>query len=225
MRAYSCTCPSHFYPRPPRGGRPIAFHVHTVFQCDFYPRPPRGGRPCRTFCTSSYKSFLSTSSARRTTRSCRSRRTSSRISTHVLREENDVRSDRCAIPKKDFYPRPPRGGRLKFSVVSPDRFNFYPRPPRGGRLLVAILVVGINQFLSTSSARRTTSETACIAVCIDISIHVLREEDDLISLRLRSRVAISIHVLREEDDQKICVILVCVTDFYPRPPRGGRHTS
>ena len=37
----------HFYPRPPRGGRPLPF----LFVCRyvyFYPRPPRGGRPGRT---------------------------------------------------------------------------------------------------------------------------------------------------------------------------------
>ena len=33
----------HFYPRPPRGGRPVRFLLLHVQQ-DFYPRPPRGGR-------------------------------------------------------------------------------------------------------------------------------------------------------------------------------------
>ena len=34
----------HFYPRPPRGGRPIE-GGQVVTMDDFYPRPPRGGRP------------------------------------------------------------------------------------------------------------------------------------------------------------------------------------
>ena len=36
--------PGNFYPRPPRGGRPL--NRRTIMQqVNFYPRPPRGGRP------------------------------------------------------------------------------------------------------------------------------------------------------------------------------------
>ena len=35
----------YFYPRPPRGGRPMASVALMVRHIDFYPRPPRGGRP------------------------------------------------------------------------------------------------------------------------------------------------------------------------------------
>ena len=35
--------PRYFYPRPPRGGRHIAFAGSGAVR-DFYPRPPRGGR-------------------------------------------------------------------------------------------------------------------------------------------------------------------------------------
>ena len=34
----------HFYPRPPRGGRPAFWDKYTGCKCYFYPRPPRGGR-------------------------------------------------------------------------------------------------------------------------------------------------------------------------------------
>ena len=34
----------------------------------------------------------------------------------------------------DFYPRPPRGGRRGSGISAPTPDNFYPRPPRGGRL-------------------------------------------------------------------------------------------
>ena len=37
---------------------------------------------------------------------------------------------------------------------------------------------------------------------IHISIHVLREEDDRAQFRTDNRKAISIHVLREEDDSR-----------------------
>ena len=56
----------HFYPRPPRGGRPIhpAGMKSTAY---FYPRPPRGGRP-----SSRWRTLQSIS-----------------ISIHALREEGD----------------------------------------------------------------------------------------------------------------------------------------
>ena len=123
----------HFYPRPPRGGRPggmpnpravkeISIHAlreegdhrslfRSAQKIDFYPRPPRGGRP-----TSSLPSWRG----------------------------------------GNFYPRPPRGGRQAYktdgwvglaflSTPSARRATsiafikldmacyFYPRPPRGGR--------------------------------------------------------------------------------------------
>ena len=158
--------------------------------------------PVKTPCT-----FLSTSSARRTTDRVpcvldifhisihvlreeddlhySTKSAKSRISIHVLREEDDhralaVRADlnaflstssarRTTLPASDtskalsdFYPRPPRGGRLPRADRRGRRRNFYPRPPRGGRLDdtldgdIRALV-----FLSTSSARRTTSAPRC----------------------------------------------------------------
>ena len=56
--------------------------------------------------------------------------------------------------------------------------NFYPRPPRGGRLSRFLQVLLVSLFLSTPSARRATSpaQTWCWMLCI--SIHALREEGD-----------------------------------------------
>ena len=78
------------------------------------------------------------------------------ISIHALREEGDLAVSDDEAKRSDFYPRPPRGGRLhglfasqSFLDISihalreegdgiPDVIreqirNFYPRPPRGGR--------------------------------------------------------------------------------------------
>ena len=85
--------PAYFYPRPPRGGRPLVLKLRPVVleisihalreegdragtslrtsPSDFYPRPPRGGR-----------------------------RTTPRYSNIT----------------KNFYPRPPRGGRPKYGA-------------------------------------------------------------------------------------------------------------
>ena len=55
------------------------------------------------------------------------------ISIHALREEGDYGSRGTACLRGNFYPRPPRGGRLG-SLPPGSRFTyFYPRPPRGGR--------------------------------------------------------------------------------------------
>ena len=148
-----------------------------------------------------------------------------KISIHALREEGDA--GRLLQPHRgqDFYPRPPRGGRLHLSRTGQKDVsisihalreegdhplfghpflgtgNFYPRPPRGGR----------PSCLGPASPRW------------GISIHALREEGDreqaakLIRDALflstpsarRATVAghpviqisdISIHALREEGD-------------------------
>ena len=100
---------------------------------------------------------------------------------------------------------------------------FYPRPPRGGRLTVTGRLLYIWLFLSTSSARRTTHQRCIQRSRRDISIHVLREEDD-VSLKAFevSDASISIHVLREEDDPSQPAGPAEGVYFYPRPPRGGR---
>ena len=146
----------------------------------------------------------------------------------------------------NFYPRPPRGGRqdggdylltgklflstpsarratvvvderdlrevisihalreegdvfpLRFSSVIHD---FYPRPPRGGRQHRLRHIFRPVEFLSTPSARRATRD-----------FH-----------RASSFRSISIHALREEGDPRSIMRLQVRYNFYPRPPRGGRH--
>ena len=146
--------------------------------------------------------FLSTPSARRAT--------SARlwvghiwpISIHALREEGDGLSTSGRNQSRNFYPRPPRGGRQKgvltrsvftlfLSTPSARRAtdvlelrtselkNFYPRPPRGGR--------------------RCGQEKQAVGGVI------------------------SIHALREEGDGPDHPAHAGAGHFYPRPPRGGRH--
>ena len=79
--------------------------------------------------------------------------------------------------------------------------DFYPRPPRGGRPSAIDLIHAGLLFLSTPSARRATRDH-----------HHDRQGD-----------GISIHALREEGDFALPIAPVFVTNFYPRPPRGGRH--
>ena len=103
-------------------------------------------------------------------------------------------------------------------------------------------------FLSTPSARRATKEIPPPAARIQISIHALREEGDG-RASMRSTIAqiflstpsarratytaesleaacnISIHALREEGDSADQGPAQPQGNFYPRPPRGGRHAG
>ena len=59
-----------------------------------------------------------------------------------------------------------------------------------------------------------------------ISIHALREEGDICKpVTAPPEQIISIHALREEGDPFLCVFVIRLTYFYPRPPRGGRPTA
>ena len=168
---------------------------------NFYPRPPRGGRLHAYDHAPTTFEFLSTPSARRAT----SNRTSTlryyRISIHALREEGDRRRLLPGCWPWNFYPRPPRGGRLSgahseggrevfLSTPSARRatsqicsarimmFYFYPRPPRGGRPRSSGPKIWASTFLSTPSARRATEQKRERSKPRAISIHALREEGD-----------------------------------------------
>ena len=127
--------------------------IHTTY---FYPRPPRGGRPQLKPRQTVREIFLSTPSARRATALRPTLAAAFIISIHALREEGDLRPCLRAVWAVDFYPRPPRGGRLSRSQFQhirnaflstpsarratlgaghnrPTIHHFYPRPPRGGR--------------------------------------------------------------------------------------------
>ena len=62
--------------------------------------------------------FLSTPSARRATFVEYWRPEDERISIHALREEGDGLSQKELAYRLDFYPRPPRGGRLAAAARS-----------------------------------------------------------------------------------------------------------
>ena len=191
----------NFYPRPPRGGRLIASHYLSFpFQFLSTPSARRATDGLRT--RTAGHTFLSTPSARRATFRRGSGSSSKKISIHALREEGDVIQVGVPIDDKDFYPRPPRGGRrVGVSEHLRSRGHFYPRPPRGGRHNQLRAILASDEFLSTPSARRAT----------------LRSFDNTKSLQFLSTPSArraTVHAL---------TVVVQRCDFYPRPPRGGRH--
>ena len=146
------------------------------------------------------------------------------ISIHALREEGDSRWSASWSREQNFYPRPPRGGRLAVQFVH---------------------LEDLQLFLSTPSARRATKLEGCFDDYSVISIHALREEGDhwtvgttATTIKFLStpsarratdhvptqdtETGISIHALREEGDPAVTSTTSCRGYFYPRPPRGGR---
>ena len=176
---------SDFYPRPPRGGRlqrlgqnaacnQISIHalreegdakplsVHSPAD-DFYPRPPRGGRPRTLMKITGALLFLSTPSARRATDDPVQGHDRISISIHALREEGDSACF-CSIPSfRNFYPRPPRGGR-RIAVCLGNGIELISIHAlrEEGDLFVGLKGVVRLEFLSTPSARRAT--TSCRSV-------------------------------------------------------------
>ena len=156
MRRCPLSDSSDFYPRPPRGGRPVALDSGAVpmtflstpsarraTQClprsallgfYFYPRPPRGGRLCGLH--NNIPRII--------------------ISIHALREEGDRTVGMYSANRPKFLSTPSarratamrvnhrcaaaisihalrEEGDLSGGAYTTHRLNFYPRPPRGGR--------------------------------------------------------------------------------------------
>ena len=90
--------------------------------------------------------------------------------------------------------------------------------------MVSLTGAMTSRFLSTPSARRATEATEGLLAAVRISIHALREEGDVQDIETGEVIQISIHALREEGDTRTTPTLCTISYFYPRPPRGGRHT-
>ena len=168
--------------------------------------------------------FLPTPSARRATEQTAKLVRITDISTHALREEGDNFMYDCCLLPQYFYPRPPRGGRrcatdagqvlqnisthalreegdLPLWMRSRHTVTFLPTPSaRRATDKPSYIPTGIG-FLPTPSARRATGRVlGCPFGLLHISTHALREEGD---------------GQRQHNGGQ-------GTDFYPRPPRGGR---
>ena len=170
-----------------------------------------------------FRIFLSTPSARRATAAGKSYGRWRYISIHALREEGDFGKPVNITSGFNFYPRPPRGGR---------------HDPETGDLVH--IDISIHALREEGDMR-----TLCAGCPAEISIHALREEGDHRAEKGRSLCYISIHALREEGDptnlaafadreiflstpsaRRATTLRITFhsffSNFYPRPPRGGR---
>ena len=238
----------HFYPRPPRGGRPLALYELLKLLSNFYPRPPRGGRLLESENSTTDVIFLSTPSARRATyASRRHRQHRANFYPGPPRGGRRAKSTAKSGPI-NFYPRPPRGGRLvhlqngydhrsisihalreegdavtaKSSATMPD---FYPRPPRGGRRDDGQHSKALREDFYPRPPRGGRLDLLPnLTPEQKISIHALREEGDVLSSALVKypRQFLSTPSARRATMDKLASAETA-SNFYPRPPRGGRQ--
>ena len=191
----------HFYPRPPRGGRrPSSIKTGVV---ELFLSTPSARRATIPPIAPSvpHRQFLSTPSARRATVSVVESFFCFQISIHALREEGDVRGHADYSPRADFYPRPPRGGRPRWS-----------RPQR--------------QRSPISIHALCEEGDECpdvLPVAFLISIHALREEGDSLSLLALSSVMDFYPRPPRGGRPAASMTTKPLCYFYPRPPRGGRR--
>ena len=123
---------------------------------DFNPRPPRGGRRAGPDLRLARHHISIHALREESDRSTLRIRQAARISIHALREESDFHTERPAIGRHDFNPRPPRGERP--TVIAANN--------------------QLHEFQSTPSARRATVRCKNLILGQQISIHALREEGD-----------------------------------------------
>ena len=145
--------------------------------------------------------FLSTPSARRATKAAVVDIFQHRISIHALREEGDSVSWTIGRAEVKFLSTPSaRRATHDKGLQRRVKEYFYPRPPRGGRRQDIFYDLQAEPFLSTPSARRATTEEVRPALFILFlsTPSARRATSD-------GRHTGSLH-----------------SDFYPRPPRGGR---
>ena len=124
----------YFYPRPPRGGRPV-LDRDLLRHNDFYPRPPRGGRLANLGEQAILKKISIHALREEGDLFCKDGEVSAEwISIHALREEGDARfppfanvTENISIHALREEGDEPETGTWRQVVY------FYPRPPRGGR--------------------------------------------------------------------------------------------
>ena len=104
--------------------------------------------------------------------------------------------------------------------------NFYPRSPCGERLDGPVSFFNTFGFLSTLSLRRATEQSASYNAYLEISIHALLAESDIISIALLIlpiRFLSTLSLRRATESQPL--FARPTRDFYPRSPCGERHDT
>ena len=172
------------------------------------------------------------------------------ISIHALREEGDYFTSCLPSPQKDFYPRPPRGGRpqpakaccrvgrrflstpsarratVRCDAPARGSADFYPRPPRGGRhasMAFSLPNVTISIHALREEGDDVPRDGFCNAVKFLSTPSARRATQTSVSKQSSTKFLSTPSARRATrlDETKIENII----NFYPRLPRGGRQHS
>ena len=126
--------------------------------------------------------------------------------------------------KKNFYPRPPRGGRRIRTGTRTHREKFLSTPSARRATMIDPMYFAEKSFLSTPSARRATVFLCQVVDNWQISIHALREEGDIPGVTDFSTFLIFLSTPSARRATRLsCPNPIQPRYFYPRPPRGGRR--
>ena len=190
----------------------------------FQSTPPRGGRhEFANTCTIPNFVFQSTPPARGATYVCILPRQGGAISIHAPREGGDQLRHQLVQERRDFNPRPPRGGRRAGHAEGYARHgHFNPRPPRGGRRKLPFALRRLVRFQSTPPARgATASIRPCVKPAINFNPRPPRGGRPRTAVDADQNLHFNPRPPRGGRPRP-CPQTSSFSDFNPRPPRGGR---
>ena len=166
MRGRSTAWCSNFYPRPPRGGRPLSTGCALVGKLFLSTPSARRATTWRPLISQGER-FLSTPSARRATGGAKDSTDAVQISIHALREEGDKRA---AIP--EYY------WRISIHALREEGDRCLQRVPYPHRCISihALREEGDDAYTAMKSSDK-------------ISIHALREEGDRLRIPLKAELS------------------------------------
>ena len=130
-----------FYPRPPCGGRRSAHPESSTGGRDFYPRPPCGGRRVRCATAARWTNFYPRPPCGGRPIPRLAARRAHAISIHVpLAGDDDGVIGQIKAERLFLSTSPLRGTTHSAATARSSAKNFYPRPPCGGRLARASIL-------------------------------------------------------------------------------------
>ena len=149
------------------------------------------------------------------------------ISIHALREEGDQHSGAGRPSLNTFLSTPSARRATKTFFQKPlDKIISIHALREEGDLPMRAYAMIWQISIHALREEGDVTWTFIILMSPAISIHALREEGDLAELQNIMMRAISIHALREEGDLGSGAMRGGIRlYFYPRPPRGGRHSA
>ena len=230
-------------------GSPVSIYIQRP---DFYPRPPRGGRRALSPASAKNAAFLSTPSAHalREEGDVAQKLTErmEKISIHALREEGDAVNESGKLTAYKFLSTPSARRATQIAHLDIPAFRFL-STPSARRATHEQRMENLPECISIHALREEGDVwLAAYRSKKPISIHALREEGDPICAHqgdLPSLFLSTPSARRATPGNFICAHLssiflstpsarratqgpdteeVLLSNFYPRPPRGGRRT-